>query len=284
MWPPRGAATAVEVAAREVPGAEVSRAAESGAPAVANAASSARGAPSSFVSEIERVWLGRTRGPLAERLAEAGWSADEATAYCPRCASSAGPYDADDTGCGWCRGNGLAWERAVRLGDYAGVLRDVVLEVKFTRWRRLGDRLGRMLGRALGEALDDAGVERERAVLVPVPMSLRRWLVAGIDHAMVIARGVAAEAGVPVARALRRRHGPSQVQVSRRQRFRNVQGAFAARERAVEGLRDRVFVVVDDVRTTGATMTGACLALRKAGASRVWSAVLGVTPERAGPA
>ncbi len=230
---------------------------------------------------------------MAERMADAGWSPDARTAYCPRCASSAGPYAADDTGCGWCREKNLSWERAVRLGDYAGLLREMVLEVKFTRWRRLGAQLGRMLGERLAEELDRAGADRGRTALVPVPMSFRRWLLTGIDHSLAICRGVARETGLPIVRALSRRHRASQLEVSPSKRLTNVAGAFRAR-RGMPPPWDAggcLVIVVDDVRTTGATMTAACRALRKAagpageeegrdpGSVRLWSAVLGVTPE-----
>jgi len=43
--------------------------------------------------------------------------------------------------CPACRGKRLPWARAVRLGEYDGLLRDAIHEVKFTRWRTLGSDL-----------------------------------------------------------------------------------------------------------------------------------------------
>lgn len=239
------------------------------------------------LAAVETTWLGRTCPPLAERLAGAGWSPDERTAFCPRCASSAGPYAADDTGCAWCRGRDLPWERAVRLGGYRGLLRDLILDVKFTRWRRLGDQLGRMLGESLLREFAAAGVDPSRTMLVPVPSSWRRRLLIGIDHTLVICRGMSRVTGVPIVRAMSRRHGPSQVSVSGSERETNVASVF--RFRAAPGvaiLREGcVTVVVDDVRTTGATLRSACRTVVRAsrrieGAAtpRLWTAVLGVTP------
>lgn len=282
VWPPRP----VDVPAPAKDDGSVER-------APAPAAATARAPWKEILDEIERVWLGRITPPLESRLAEAGWTPDPPEAFCPRCATSAGAHEADDTGCSSCRGRPLPWERAIRLGEYAGVLRELILEVKFTRWRRLGDRLGRMLGATLAQALEDARIDRHQVVLVPVPMSFRSRVARGVDHALVIARGVSAATGLPMVRALSRRHRPSQRSTPRTARAANVAGAFRALPAAGE-LCGRVVVVIDDVRTTGATLSAACRALSaackplrgndldtynaKVGV-RLWTAVAGVTPE-----
>jgi ComF family protein len=232
------------------------------------------------------VWLGLATPPLAERMAEAGWTPDEPRAFCSRCGQQVGPHEADDTGCSRCRARRLAWSRLVRLGSYTGMLREAVQEVKFTRWRRLGHDLGRMLGRSLAVALENAGVAPQDCALVPVPCSFRRRIVRGIDHTLVLARGVAAASGVPILRALARKHRPSQVTVPTSRRAANVSGSIRLRRGA--DLADRLVIVLDDVTTTGATLTAACRAAgecckpRLDGGLRrprgIWVAVAAVTP------
>lgn len=284
VWPPRPAPVDVGVGA---PAEAVVDAAASGAvvggggPRGEAAGAAVRG---SVWGAVERVWLGLAAPPWRVRAAEAGWAPDGPGAYCGRCGTTVGPHEADGDGCVACRGRRLPWDRFVRLGEYAGVLREAVVEVKFTRWRRLGDELGRLLGAAVLGALRGAGVDLGRVVIVPVPTTFRRRVWRGIDHSLVIARGVSRASGLPVERLLEREHRPSQLEVAPSRRAANVAGSMRARAGA--RVRGRVVVLVDDVRTTGATMAAASRAVRKAkvegdeaGVAGVWAAVVGVTPE-----
>jgi ComF family protein len=102
--------------------------------------------------------------------------------------------------------------------------------------------------------------------VVAVPQHPRRLRERGFDPAALLAREVARAAGARFApRALLRvRDGPSQTGLDRAARRRNVAGAFLA-PRALAGC----VALVDDVTTTGATLSAAARALRRAGAARV---------------
>ncbi|MFN0131503.1 MAG: ComF family protein [Phycisphaerales bacterium] len=211
---------------------------------------------------IETTWLGRERAPLAERMIEADWRPDLAVSYCGRCGTTAGPYEGGADGCTTCRGQRLAWDRAVRLGEYRGLVRETVHEIKFTRWRRLAAEMGGLLGTALLKRFEIEGVDPSRAVLVPVPTSFVARISRGIDHTLAIARGMADETGMPIAAVLVRRHRRSQTDVPASQRWANVAGAMRCESTAE--LSGKVVVIVDDIRTTGATLTAAWQAVDKA--------------------
>jgi len=223
---------------------------------------------------IERTWFGLTRDPIGERLARAGWAPEEPFEHCPRCASTVGRFEADGSGCSSCRGKRLAWHGAVRLGEYDGLLRDLICELKFDRWRPAGEFLGRALAEAIGSRLEAAGADPRRAVLVPIPTSFARRVDRGIDHTLTLARAVARETGIGIARPIRRRHGPTQWSVPPAQRWANVSRSFRWRGPALDA---EDVIVLDDIRTTGATLKAACRALDQgrgsgAGAGRVWVA------------
>ncbi|MFA6043572.1 MAG: hypothetical protein WC718_01185 [Phycisphaerales bacterium] len=234
----------------------------------------------SWWGQVERAWLGLTKPPLAERAALCGWRADAPGEACVRCASSVGVFEADEGGCPACRERRLPWARFVRLGEYDGLLQRVVCETKFTAWRRLGRDIGRLLGAQLADALERAGVEASRAMIVPVPTTFWRRMQRGIDHTWCIARGVRDVTGVEIVRGLTRANVASQASLPKTRRMANVRGTMRARGVDFSG---RTVIVLDDVRTTGATMLEACRALQRGEKTRrpreVWGAVAAVTPD-----
>jgi ComF family protein len=274
VWPPRGSAPVLGRPA-ESPGLEPPAPSADPSDTPPARISAPRGA----MREIERIWLGLVTPPLPERIVDAGWTPDPPAAYCHRCGTTRPPHG--PATCEACDGLKFPWEQVVRLGEFQGLLREMVHEVKFTRWRRLGTDLGRMLGRSVGDVLRTS----LPVVVVPMPTTFRRRMVRGIDQALVIARGVARELDSPLAKALERQHRPSQTALPRSERIRNLTGSM--RLRRGYDLAGQLAVLVDDVTTTRASLVAAARALRVVPKGepppRVWAAVLGVTPDAGRP-
>jgi len=107
-------------------------------------------------------------------------------------------------------------------------------------------------------------------VLVPVPVHAQRRRERGFDQAELLAREVARQLGLPALAALQRSaRTVAQHALGRQARAGNVGRAFAVREQHTAAVRGRWIVVVDDVVTTGATMSACAQALRSAGAVAV---------------
>jgi len=224
--------------------------------------------PNRAIESIETHLLGRTGLAFDRWALRTGWTRDDRSAYCWRCAGSIGAHESDGEGCAACRNKALPWDRAIRLGRHREHLRDEVLALKFARWRATGLGLGEHLGRAIAEQLALAQLDITQVVLVPVPMHRLRRLRRGIDHTAVITRGVARSSGCRIIPLLKARYRPEQVGLSMTARAKNIKGAFYCPPRAQKkiarqvGASQMVYILIDDVRTTGATFVAASKALK----------------------
>ncbi len=189
---------------------------------------------------------------------------------CPRCASTIGAFVHLDHGCSRCRDDAYQFERALRLGPYEGLLREVILRLKHTHGESLAENLGDCWAAHAEPGLRDVGAD----VIIPVPLHWRRRWTRGYNQSETLAYALAARLGKPCRpRWLRRiRHTPSQVQQTPTTRRENLRGAFVARQRSE--LAGKTVLLVDDVLTTGSTASEAARAVRAAGAARVVVAVL----------
>ena len=168
------------------------------------------------------------------------------------------------------------FERALAYGPYDGALRDLVHLLKYARVHTAAPVLGRMLA----EVIAGLAIESERVLVVPVPLYRAKQRQRGFNQALELTRA-ALRLVAPAARAkyelaperlLRVRDTLSQTGLTRYQRRENVRGAFLAVD--PERLQGATVLLVDDVFTTGTTVTECAKVLRRAGAARVYVATV----------
>lgn len=192
-----------------------------------------------------------------------GWGADAIGSICPRCGGGVGVGEVDSEGCSSCRPRRLAWDRSIRLGVYDDALRDGIQACKYHRDRHAGRILGEALGGRVWSVLSSEGVSSGSLIVVPVPTTTRRRLGnGGLDHTLILAEGVGRALGVRPERLLERRHRAHQAGLSASARARNLAGTIRVRSARRIGGAGHV-VLVDDVRTTGATASACFKAIRE---------------------
>jgi predicted amidophosphoribosyltransferase len=156
-----------------------------------------------------------------------------------------------------------AWAAAFA---YAGVARELVARLKYRNARAASGWLAAATARA-ALTLDLSG-----AVVTWVPTTPGRQRRRGFDHAELLARATASELGLPVVELLRRLPGPAQT--GRPRSERRVGPRYAPRGRRIPAS----VLLVDDVSTTGATLSAAAATLRAQGARNVRAVTVARTP------
>jgi ComF family protein len=203
----------------------------------------------------------------AKCTAEAEFAGD---LMCPRCGAGISRDPEDVNKCPKCYNIELNFRQAVSLAPYEKPLGAVVKALKFRNCRQFA----RPLAQSLAEVLRRQDFTQHIDVIVPVPMHWLRRFSRGFNQSELIARHLGSFLGIRVdSRSLRRtRHTRPQTKLSGAARRRNLKGAFAVRRpEAVEG---RQILLVDDVLTTGGTMTECARELRRAGAKVIYAATV----------
>lgn len=186
----------------------------------------------------------------------------------PMCACCGLPFEiAAGPGalCGACVATPPVWRRARAALVYDDGSRPLVLGFKHGDRTHAAIPFARWMAHAGAELL--AGAD----LVVPVPLHPWRLFLRRYNQSALLARAVARQSGVAllVDAVVRRRRTPSQGGLNRRQRALNVRGAFRVRRGAAARVRGQRIVLVDDVLTTGATVTACARALLSAGAASV---------------
>jgi ComF family protein len=202
--------------------------------------------------------------PTRGCICDACWRAIIRTAS-PCCDRCGGPLDLQSplpnagATCSHCAQTPSSIDAVRAIGPHEGSLRHIVHALKYDARRSIAPRLAALMREAAADLLHGADA------VVPVPLHQRRRRSRGFNQAADIARHL----GRPVVHALvRTRHTPTQTALPAADRRANVADAFRVTRHA-PALRGAAVVLVDDVRTTGATLEACASALRRAGVSRV---------------
>ncbi len=182
--------------------------------------------------------------------------------------------DTEERQCLACRRDPPPWARLVAPYRYEPPLDALVPRIKKVRGLLELSLLAELTGVAVRNDYEGRVLPQ---ALIPIPMAWTRKFTRSFNHSEQLAARLARMLDLRVLRrGLRRtKGGPPQRRLTRSERLTNVRGAFQATRR-IDGLQH--IALIDDVLTTGATMTAATRALTKAGVERVDVWVTSYTP------
>lgn len=174
--------------------------------------------------------------------------------------------------CGACVLSPPAVDQCYAAVDYAHPWADVVHGFKFGSDPGWASSLAQLMRSMpwVEPALDAANV------LLPIPLAPERLRERGYNQAALLAKALSPRKTDPET-LLRMHWTPPQSGLSRAQRLRNLQGAFAVNPERIAQVQGQHVLLVDDVMTTGATLDAAANTLRAAGAAKISALVLART-------
>src|SRR5437867_5615939 len=188
--------------------------------------------------------------------------------FCQKCSE---PFEGAITGvftCANCAHRRIYFDAAVAAYRGRGIVREIIHEFKYGRQMHLRHLVARWLRAALN---DDRLRDLHFDVIVPVPLHPARQRERGFNQASLLAELLSAQTSSPARPFLERiRYTTTQTALDRSERMENLHNAFRLRKNAdVRGLR---VLLIDDVLTTGSTLSECARVLKRAGALSVHAA------------
>src|SRR5437879_8421273 len=188
--------------------------------------------------------------------------------FCARCSE---PFEGAIIGqftCANCAHRTIYFDAAVSAYRGRGIVREIIHEFKYGRQIYLRH----LVARWLHAALDDERLRGSQFdIIVPVPLHATRLRERGFNQAALLAALLSAQTSISFKPLLQRvRYTTTQTALDRSERIENLHNAFRLRKNAdVRGFR---VLLIDDVLTTGSTLSECARVLKRAGALSVHAA------------
>lgn len=156
------------------------------------------------------------------------------------------------------------------------IIKKAIWELKYHQKRYLGDKLGKLLYEYLIEEISDIKMDVSgRAIyVIPTPISNKKMRKRGYNQALAIVKGFCSTEGKEIFEIKNKiinkkvDNIPQAKITNKKRRLENVRGVFEITNK--ESVKGRTIIVIDDVTTTGGTLTEIMKILKKAGAKKVY--------------
>jgi len=195
----------------------------------------------------------------------------------PQCPLCGVPFASDEVPshvCGECLRGKRPFSTARSIVIYKGEIRRAIQMLKYKGKTSMARPFGEMMAKSITGKNKQGSPETDTHgydynVIVPVPLHKTRLKERGFNQSLLLARVIGRTLGVPIdyLHLKRIRETVPQINLTGKKRFHNVKNAFQ-----VQGsnfFKDKRVLLIDDVYTTGATITECGKVIKKSGSQRI---------------
>jgi len=193
-----------------------------------------------------------------------------ADSFCTRCGREHSAFDKVHQWCPKCEDEVFHFDAIACAGIYKPPLSDLIVRFKLSDHTELLPILADFANKAISRASFHSRID----YIVPVPIHWRSRFRRGFNHSQLIAKGVKMGEAVLNEDLVKIKSTKSQTELSYSQRAKNVSGVFAVRQR--HDFEGKNVCLIDDVKTSGATLNECAKVLKEAGADRVFAFAIAV--------
>lgn len=194
--------------------------------------------------------------------------------FCTRCGREIGAFGQIPEGCAKCQGENFHFDSIACAGIYRQPFSNLIVKFKLSDQTALLPVLTDFAQKAVSRAdfLDEVDY------IVPVPLHWRKRFQRGFNQSALIAKNLNISNALFNNDLVKIRDTKSQTAFTYSQRQKNLDGAFAVRKG--HNFKGKNICLIDDVKTTGATLNECAKVLKEAGSNKVFAFVLAVAGQK----
>lgn len=188
----------------------------------------------------------------------------------PLCVTCGFPLEPDagkDSICGHCIAEEPKYDIGRSVFCYDEHSKSLITGFKYSDKLHAVRRFSAWMVRAAGDE-----ITRQAELIVPVPLHWRRLFARRYNQSALLAKAISSQTGIKceMQALMRKKNTPPQASLTRKERFKNIKGAFALNPGLKGLIKDKTILLIDDVTTTGATLNECAKILKKGGADKVF--------------
>ena len=187
------------------------------------------------------------------------------SSICPKCGLPYPLPKGEDHFCEKCLKNKVFFDKARQVGYYNGILKKTIAALKYNGKTYISSRLGKLMANKI--AMEKKKIDYN--FIFPIPLHIKKLKERGFNQGYLLAKevGKILKIKVEFKNLSKILENPSQINLSKNERKKNVRGIFYLKNPAQ--IKNKKILLIDDVYTSGATVNECARMLKQGGATEV---------------